>query len=519
MAKQSTYILVLVLAVGAVMSGFGQAKAIENQFFPAPDTDEQFQTPAFKKSGFTKYQEMLNFLEELRDQQPEMVTLDWIGYTAKGRRIPIVHINKGEADGKVKVWYQGGVHGNEPASTEGMLHFMNLLVTDEVNHSLLDDVSLAVVPMVNIDGFIVLERQLANGKDLNRDQAKLQTQEAQVLRAAYNEFQPQVVVDFHEYNPYRADFRDMDVKGTTSFYDFMFLPSNNLNQTPPIRELSQDLFMANAESHMSNQGFNSTLYKTVAFWRGHKFFNQGGTSPRSSASAYALTNAVSILMEIRGVGLMKQNLKRRVYITKELAFNYLKTANEHADLVREKIQASLDYIQTSDDPIVVRSEPIGKESTFKMIDLNTRSAKEYPIILKERSNQRILIDRSRAEGYFIEGSYAKAIEKLKQLGLEMTLLTTSREVKCDRYLVEELVTNRSGFEGINTLEVEVALKGTQKLFAPGTYYVSSRQKNGQLLTELLEPDADNSFLRMRIVELGENMEYKIYRTSEKSDLP
>ena len=64
------------------------------------------------------------------------------------------------------------MHGNEPASTEGVLFLLTQLLSNSEYHHLLDRLELAIVPMVNIDGYEKQDRYAANGLDLNRDQTK-----------------------------------------------------------------------------------------------------------------------------------------------------------------------------------------------------------------------------------------------------------------------------------------------------------------------------------------------------------
>ena len=56
-----------------------------------------------------------------------------------------------------------GLHGNEPASTEGLLFFIyNLLYEDSL--TTLEDVNLSIIPMANIDGYEIQDRYAANGQ-------------------------------------------------------------------------------------------------------------------------------------------------------------------------------------------------------------------------------------------------------------------------------------------------------------------------------------------------------------------
>ena len=179
-------------------------KKITDQFFP--DLDIHVPTPALsKKKGFTNYKELLFFLDELKNKNPSLFNYKFIGKSQKGKEIPMVFI--GDSSKKnIKICYMAGLHGNEPASTECILLLMHNLLNEDSLSGLLKHINLAIIPMANIDGYEKQSRYAANGQDLNRDQTKLTNPEMNAIKKAINNFSPEVMVDFHEYKPYRVDF-------------------------------------------------------------------------------------------------------------------------------------------------------------------------------------------------------------------------------------------------------------------------------------------------------------------------
>ena len=116
---------------------------------------------------------------------------------------------------KVKVFFQAGLHGNEPASTEGILYLIDELLNNKKYDYLLDRITLAIIPMANIDGYEKNDRYAANGLDLNRDHTKLIAKESICLKQAFSNFCADVSVDFHEYTPFRKDNDCCGVTGST----------------------------------------------------------------------------------------------------------------------------------------------------------------------------------------------------------------------------------------------------------------------------------------------------------------
>lgn len=137
--------LLAVLAAAAQQTGRVTAK-----YFPDPDVE--FDTPAFAhRHGFTSYNEMLAWLEELAERNPGLVTLGSAGRTQRGREIVMVRIGRG-GENRLRVLYTGCVHGNEPGGTEGLLYFAAQLTRDAQIGRLLDSIDFYIIPMVNADG-------------------------------------------------------------------------------------------------------------------------------------------------------------------------------------------------------------------------------------------------------------------------------------------------------------------------------------------------------------------------------
>lgn len=159
----------------------------------------------------------------------------------------MVTIKKADNLNAIKVWLQGGLHGNESASTEGVLYLVAQIL--DKRQDLLENLEIKVVPMANIDGYLKLNRYAANGLDLNRDQTKLIAPESILLKNAFSQFSPQVAVDFHEYTPFRRDFASFGRVGISSFYDVMFLYTGNLNVPQNLRNYTKDVFVKTLDLH------------------------------------------------------------------------------------------------------------------------------------------------------------------------------------------------------------------------------------------------------------------------------
>lgn len=101
-------------------------------------------------------------------------------------------------------------HGDEPASTEALLHLIHGLASggDPALGSELAHVTLYIVPMVNPDGAEAGTRVNGAGADLNRDWGYFTQPETRAVAGAAKRIHPALIVDAHNWDgsdEYNAD--------------------------------------------------------------------------------------------------------------------------------------------------------------------------------------------------------------------------------------------------------------------------------------------------------------------------
>ena len=500
----SLFLLGTILVVGQPNP---QSKKITNDFFP--DYKELLEiTPALKKKkGFTNYEELMTFLTDLKNKFPDKMEIRFIGESQKGYKIPIVFLNSGKKN-NLKVWFKGGLHGNEPAGTEGLLYLLDRLLNDSSLKHLLDNTNLAILPMANIDGSIKQNRYASNGLDLNRDQTKLMAVESIAIKQAFTDFNPDIAVDFHEYRPYRKDFARMSDFGITSVYDVMFLYSGNLNVPQNIRLITDTLFVKNARSVVQSYGLKHHDYMSTTKYLGEIHFNQGSTNARSSATSYALNNTISTLIEIRGVGIGKTSFKRRVNSAFSIALSYLKISFENSDFIKSELKKSLNY--NSSDIVVTSSRTVEKEM-IQTIDLNSNKIIDYEVTIRDALRSNPTLIRNRPTGYLILEENFELIEKLMVLGLEVNIIQNDSVMKVEKFKITNYNDNFEKYEKMNLQSVKASLVKDEITVKQGTYLILTNQRASNILTELLEPEAPNSFVSFGILRTEINQILPIYR--------
>ncbi len=141
------------------------------------------------------YAEMSTFLEAVA--RPGLITVTEEGRSTQGRKLFLVHLNRGGAKARFKVFYYAQQHGDEVAGKDAQL----TLIRDIAERPALlpEGVDLYLMPMVNPDGAEAHQRFNGVGADLNRDHLLLAQPETQALHRVARRIRPHVAVDSHEF--------------------------------------------------------------------------------------------------------------------------------------------------------------------------------------------------------------------------------------------------------------------------------------------------------------------------------
>lgn len=505
MYKKRTLIFLL-LSLPLIMQFNPQPKELTAKFFPEKNDLPEVTPGLKKKKKFTNYQELISYLDGLAKKFPDKVQLSYIGKSKKGKDIPMIRIRTNTPGTKIRVWMQGGLHGDEPASTESLLYLLYTLLFQENNTSILENIDLAIVPMANIDGYLKQRRNNAEDLDLNRDQTKLMAAESPLLKQAFTRFSPHVSLDFHEYRPYRRDYVKMGTFGVTSLYDVMLLYSGNLNVPEAQRHFTQQRFLDPTRKVLDEAGFRHHDYITPFEEEGHIHFNCGSNNARSSATNFALLNSISTLVEVRGVGLGRTSFKRRTYTGYLIAKSFLEIS------VKEK-EAILQLLQNpaSSSESVITSSRKQYEMNIDFIDIDKAEIIPVKTVIQDAWYSKAKLVRTRPFAYVIEKGQEQLIRKLKTFELLIDTLKNPQELEIEQFYVEKYSNPAEKYEKMKLQEVETRVEITQKTFPAGTYIIRTRQNHGNILSEVLEPEAPNSFVSFGVLPTRSGQYLPIYR--------
>ncbi|MDR1381067.1 MAG: succinylglutamate desuccinylase/aspartoacylase family protein [Tannerella sp.] len=490
-----------------------QPESVTARFF-SPDSSKPYLSSVIKKTDsrmIASYSDVMSHLRRETDAHPGRARLESLGVSPCGKDIPVVYIGTGKDASKGKLWLQAGLHGNEPAGTEALCLLLHYLLNDHEAARLLKYLDMAIVPIANVDGYSTQSRVSSSGLDLNRDQTKLADGVSLLLKKAFHEWSPEVALDIHEYTPSRKEYATLRDVPAGLFYDALFLPTGYPNVAPAIREMSRELFQQRAEQALAEQGFSSGFYFTPVMVDGKMYLAKDAKSPQSSSTSFALSNAVSMLVEIRGIGLGTLAYGRRINTAFTVALSYLETACRFLPEVKKTIRSAVRQTLERRNGIVVKFETPVRDYPVKFIDYN--SADTFTVTLPAydaRFSKPVLV-RPRPSAYILDKACKREVENLRASGIDVDELLQPASLDVSRYRVIHYEKSASAWENIYPVTVKTSLEKCRKTFPAGTYKVSLKQKNANLAVSLLEPESENGFVSFNVTAAGLNKILPVYR--------
>jgi len=499
--------------VAPVAPGAIESAAVAARF---PEPSVNLPTPAFQpgRSAFTSNAELQALLRSLvRDGRPQGTNVKLLALGASQTGVPLEALLFARTadlepaailrSARPTVLLVGQQHGDEPAGSEALM-----VIAQELAHGrlepLLDRINVVVLPRANPDGARDNHRVTASGVDANRDHLLLRTPEAQAQAQLAREYRPVVVVDSHEYT---VAGRYLEKFGTIQRFDAMLQYAMTANLPEFVSKASEEWFRKPLLSRLKEEGLTSEWYYTTSTDVNDKKVSMGGVNPDTGRNVNGLKNAVSFLIETRGVGLGRLHLKRRVYTHVAAVSSILQsTADRAADLM--KLRAYVDNevsAQACQGDAVVEAAATPSEYNLLMLDPQTGADKAITVAWDSALELRALKTRARPCGYWLAADQNDAVTRLRGLGVIVQQLSEQGEMRGEVYreTARELGV-RSDVRGSiadsgGVLRVQVQTMPALLDVQPGGYYVPLDQPLANLVFAALEPDTQNSYMTSRIV--------------------
>lgn len=508
-----------VLVTAAAEAAFDPAKvevevpAVAANF---PDPDIAYDTPTFApgKQDFTSHAEMTAYIRALQAKAPG-TQVRILGKSQQGREIPLLVFSaSGSADparllhdGRPTVLLVALQHGNEPASGDAALALAKRLGEGDLK-PLLDRINVLVVPRANPDGAEAFARDTAGKVDQNRDHLLLNTPEGRVLALVAREYLPDVVVDAHEFT---VMGRWVTKFGAVQRYDALVQYATVANLPQALTEAAEGWFRQPLVEALATERMTAFWYYTTSAENNDdKKVSMGGVQPNTGRNVAGLRNAISFLVEVRGVGLGRAHLKRRVRASEVAMASVLRQAHAHAAEVRDLVRAAgaeVGRAACAGELVVAGAQTPGRQ-VLSFVDAVSGAEKAVEVDWNSALEIRPTRTRSRPCGYALDASQTAAVDRLRRQGVAVHRLAAPARVRAERYLVESVEEGkRQDVRGAiadpdDIVKLTVRAEAAVEREVPaGTYYVSLAQPLGNLVAAAMEPDAENGYPANRLLSL------------------
>lgn len=485
-----------------------------------PDPPVRYDTPAFSsdRAGFTSNVELQTLLRGLvRDgaaagatrvrtlalgSSQSGVPLEALLFT----RLPETTPEALRNGGRPTVLLIGQQHGNEPAGSEALLVLAQQLARGPLE-ALLDRINVIVLPRANPDGAQADRRDTASGIDANRDHLLLKSPEAQAQARLVREYRPAVVVDAHEYT---VVGRYLEKFGAVQRFDALLQYATAANVPEFVTKAAEEWFRQPLLAALKREQLSAEWYYTTSTDPADRKMAMGGVQPDTGRNVNGLTNAVSLLIETRGVGLGRLHLARRVHTHVVAIGSVLRsTAERAADLTRLRafVDNEVSALACTGD-VVVEAAATPSEYALTMIDPATGADRRLAVAWDSSLQLQVLKRRARPCGYWLAAGETEAVSKLRLLGVIVQRIEETGVVRGEtwRELSREIVARRdvrgSIADAEGTLRVQVEAVPALLDVTPGSWYVPLDQPLAHLAVAALEPDTQNSYLANRVIAGG-----------------
>ena len=483
-----------------------------------PDPAVSYRTPAFEpgRVDFTTDAELQTLLRGwVRDgsQNSSAVTIRLLSVGVSQEGVPIEallytrSLNSSLegvlADKRPTVVLLGQQHGDEPASSEALLVIAERLAGGSFQ-GVLDRINVIVVPRANPDGARRGSRVSAGGIDVNRDHLLLKSPEAVALARLVRNYRPAVVVDAHEYT---VGGRYLEKFGTIQRFDALLQYAMTGNVPEFVTRAAEEWFREPLVAALERENLTSEWYYTTSTDIADKKVSMGGTQPDTGRNVNGLKNAVSLLIETRGVGIGRTHLLRRVHTHVIAATSVLNSAAKRApDLVklRQYVDAEVAALACRGQAVI---EAATTPSEYSLLMLDPATGADRSVSVAWDSSLVLVPTKTRARpcGYWLAADQTDAVQRLRELGLKVHQVVELGVMRGEAYRetaresgarqdVRGAIDDRAPIE-----RVSVALSPMLIDAAAGSYYVPLGQPLANLALAALEPDTQNSYYANGIV--------------------
>lgn len=238
---------------------------------------------------------------------------------------------------------------------------------------------------------------------------------------------------------------------------------------------------------------------------------EAGTDAKIGRNAMGLTQAVTFLIEMRGIGIADQEFQRRTASGLVMATAIIETARDESDRVLSTVTNGRQAFVDSIDDIVLTDYSETSTRPYQMVEVATGEVVSVDTQFSGTTPAIANLTRSRPEAYLIPVAWADLVKRLEVSGLEVETLDNGFKGSVEAYNITSVAFDNEYYEGVVQVSATTSSFRKEITLPKGSFRVSTRQKNAGLAFIALEPENIDSYVSFQILPVARGDEYPIYR--------
>jgi hypothetical protein len=470
-------------------------------------------------SGFqetSRYEEAIEYCKRLAAAS-EWIKYTTFGQSGRGRDLPLLIASKTKDFTPDAARRKGpilliinGIHSGEIAGKEASFMLLRDMVITKQKASLLENLTLLIVPIYNVDGHERVSpynrinqigpremgwRATAQNLNLNRDWIKADQLETRAMLKLFAEWYPDMLIDNHVSDG--ADFQ----------YNVTFIANDHLPMPEPVIRYFQDLFEPELQDWLSGCGHVVARYFELA----DETDPAAGIKsipypPRFSSGYSSLHNRPTMVVETHSL----KSYENRIHAHYDLMEGSLRSISRNPTALRKAVHDADQETRSMSDrkvPVRVRlSHEHEEDFPFKGVEYTREQSRisgttmvtygKKPITLTVPYYQTVVEDLSVTAplGYLIPPEWTQVIERLEFHSIEFSRLKQAVRSQFETYRFTDVSWDAAPFEGRHQVQLKTQKVMEERILPEGSILVRMNQRTNRVILTLLEPDSDDSLI-------------------------
>ena len=475
-----------------------------------------------EESGFTRtprYAETISYCRRLAEAS-QWVKYATFGRSPQGRDLPLLIINRNghftpdevRKSGQAVVLIQSCIHAGECDGKDASLMLLRDMVIYQRFAHLLENVTLLVIPIFNVDGhemFGPFNRFNQNGPEetgyrataqylnLNRDFLKADAPEMRAWLSLFHQWLPDFLVDNH----------------VTDGYDHQYALTYGIEKGPtvaePVRKWTAEVMEPFLQKMMAEDGFPIFPYFRIRqrpdIQKGIAHFPY---SPRYSTGYGIVQNRIFFLVETHALKDYRTRVVANYHLLKHIIALVNSRSRELMALNRQADEETALRLRGTYLPLQVKVDmsentPVDFLGVKYSITQSDVSGGQWVHFEPEKRTYRIpfynrvnVVDSVQIpHAYLLPPQWQQQLDILKLHGVRIHYLQNEITLPVESYRFSHMEWAKRPFEGRLRVNFEWTPIEEERTFPRGTAVILMNQRTNRVIAHLLEPHAPDSFLR------------------------